>query len=120
MRADFTQSKGVRAMTVRVTEADTAQTELFRLPAGCRVLAVYGDVVDAFASGATLKVGIGSDDDKLVTAMALQATGHIIGTLVGPYKTTEPITFTATVSDGSAVGAVDLTIEFAFDLDTRL
>ena len=120
MRADFTQSKGVRALTAKITEADTAQTELFTLPAGCRILAIYGDVEDAFNTGATLKVGTSADDDFLVTAMALQAAGHIVGTLAHELKTTTPTTITATVSDGSAAGICDLTVEFAFDLDSRL
>ena len=120
MRADFTQSKGVRTLTARVTQADTAQTDLFVLPGFCRILAVYGDVEDAFATGATLKVGTKADDDKLVAAMALDAAGHVVGTLANALKTAEPTTITATVSNGTAIGAVDVTVEFAFDLDTRL
>jgi hypothetical protein len=120
MRSDFTQSKGVRTLTARLTQADTAQTELFTLPAGCRILGIFGDVEDAFNAGATLKVGTSGDDDKLITAMALQATGHIVGTLANSFKTTAPTVITATVSDGTAVGIVDLTVMFAFDLDTRL
>ena len=120
MRADIVQSKGVRTLTVRLTQADTAQTELFTLPAGCRILGVSGDVEDAFNAGATLAVGILSDPDFLVTAMALDAVGHVVGTLAHQLKTTQPTTITATVSDGTAVGSVDLTIMFAFDLDSRL
>jgi len=120
MRTDIVQSKGVRVITARITQADTAQTDLFALPAGCRILAIYGDVDDAFATGAVLRVGIPDDDDYLVTAMALDAVAHLAATLARPFKTTAPTTLTATVSNGTAAGIVQLTVEFAFDLDVKL
>ena len=52
--------------------------------------------------------------------MALDAAGHVVGTLASALKTAEPMTITATVSNGASAGIVDVTVEFAFDLDTRL
>ncbi len=120
MKTQFPQNANVRSISATVTNADPDAGQLFELPAGSQVLGVDFGVVDAFNTSATCKVGTVADDDLLVTAQAVDALGLFRANMAHALHTTEPTTFTATISDKTAAGAVEISVLFSMDTDTDL
>jgi hypothetical protein len=120
MKANFPQNAIVRRITALVTNADPDNVPLFEIPANCVVLGASLAVSDAFNTGATLALGKVGAATHLLAAQAVDAVGVINPNLANPLHTTAPTTFIATISDKTAVGAVEISVLFSMDTDNKL
>jgi hypothetical protein len=120
MKTSFPQNGIVRRITALVTNADPDAAPLFELPTGSVILGASVAVRDAFNTGATLALGKIGAAAHLLAAQAIDAVGVFVPTLANPEHTTQPTTFIATVSDKTAVGAVEISVLFSMDTDNKL
>ncbi len=120
MKTRFPQNAVVRRITAIVTHADPNNVPLFEIPANCVILGASLAVSDAFNAGATLALGKVGASNHLLVAQAIDAVGVFNPDLAHTEHTTQPTTFTATISDKTAAGAVEISVLFSMDTDNKL
>ena len=122
MKATFDQSKQVRAIAVPITGLDTAQTDLFTLPAGSRILSITYDITVAFNGGNTLVLGTKATAAKFVAAApCVTIDTHNVVTMIESPKFIYPTIITGSISDGTIPGGTTfVTFTFVTDIIGRV
>lgn len=118
-KARWYEARKLRSIEVPVTSLDADGAVLFELPRGAvdSVKVVVGTV---FNTGATLDIGIPSDQNYLVAAQAIDSLGVFVCTMANYlHNATVETPITVTVSDKSVAGALRVIVNFAVDKDTR-
>jgi len=113
MKTNFNFSKAVREITVAVETLDLAQTPLFVLPKGARILDFIPNVQTGFGGSETMTIGTTGVSVFYATGIAIAARGQAaISVLNGTgEELTVPTTITALVSGGT--GSVALTCVYS-------
>lgn len=112
------------SQSATISYTDTTNTNLFILPAGAQVLAIYVDVITAFTDSGTDVIDIGKTGSSafFVSAINVASTGHNVATLVAGNLATivnvgttdVQVTAKYTGQNGNAgAGSARITVQYA-------
>lgn len=111
-------SRTLRSIEIPVTSVDPDGVVLFEMPRGA-IDSIKVSVDTAFASGATLAIGVPGTAGYLVAAQAIDVTGLFTCTLANYLHDSSKATpITATVSNKATAGVLRVIVNFYFDRDT--